>query len=359
MLASKLRFSAAWMFYFVTLCAAATALFGWLGVPIGCFVTLIWVQLFVGARREWVAEAQGPPADKRPGPIRQNDPAGNPRAGNPRAGASKLDALVVLLIGGLVVGLLIPAAPDYEPQQQADTSMRLVAQAVEAYHQHFGRPVPERIVADDGTPWHSWRVLILPFLGEEKLAAAYRWDEPWNGPHNSQLAQYRPWHYRTYYPHSQEQRTTTALHLLTAPDGLRYVVEHEQAESSWLQPTQLSGWQPFAELPSQEHGFWNHGFFVSTYHGRLAVNCQQSVHLHPATGDGRELSQAWPTPQAAAISVSPSLADTHAGSPAARRAQLGQVFYHVHWERPLRLAFFLLLALLPLRWLPRKPPSVD
>src|SRR6516165_8146874 len=35
---------------------------------------------------------------------------------------------------------------------------------------------------------HSWRVLILPFLGQHEVYNAYVFDEPWNGPNNRKLA---------------------------------------------------------------------------------------------------------------------------------------------------------------------------
>ncbi len=42
----------------------------------------------------------------------------------------------------------------------------------------------------DGRPWHSWRVLILKNAPQRyrELYDAYRFDEPWNGPHNARLA---------------------------------------------------------------------------------------------------------------------------------------------------------------------------
>jgi len=40
---------------------------------------------------------------------------------------------------------------------------------------------------DQGQCWHSWRVLLLPDLGHADLYAQYRFDEPWDGPHNRQL----------------------------------------------------------------------------------------------------------------------------------------------------------------------------
>jgi len=35
---------------------------------------------------------------------------------------------------------------------------------------------------------HSWRVLLLPYLGEKGLHSQYNFNEPWNGPNNGKLA---------------------------------------------------------------------------------------------------------------------------------------------------------------------------
>jgi hypothetical protein len=46
------------------------------------------------------------------------------------------------------------------------------------------------VLGPDGKPWHSWRVLILKNAPHpySELYRAYRFDEPWDGPHNAQLA---------------------------------------------------------------------------------------------------------------------------------------------------------------------------
>jgi hypothetical protein len=51
-------------------------------------------------------------------------------------------------------------------------------------------------VDENGNPAHSWRILLLPWLDQGPLYNAYRFDEPWNGPNNSKLAEKIPSVYR-------------------------------------------------------------------------------------------------------------------------------------------------------------------
>ncbi len=60
--------------------------------------------------------------------------------------------------------------------------------AVANYQDLYGSLPPAYVPGPDGTPWHSWRVLILPQMEHAALYNAYRFDEPWDGPHNSRLA---------------------------------------------------------------------------------------------------------------------------------------------------------------------------
>ena len=39
---------------------------------------------------------------------------------------------------------------------------------------------------------HSWRVLLLPFLGQQELYADYNFAEPWDSPNNRRLLTRRP-----------------------------------------------------------------------------------------------------------------------------------------------------------------------
>jgi hypothetical protein len=60
--------------------------------------------------------------------------------------------------------------------------------AIRVYESYHGHLPPAYVLGPDGTPWHSWRVLLLPYLHQEEVFQKYRFDEPWNGPNNSKLA---------------------------------------------------------------------------------------------------------------------------------------------------------------------------
>jgi hypothetical protein len=64
--------------------------------------------------------------------------------------------------------------------------------AVANYQSANGTYPPAHVIGPDGRPWHSWRVLILPYLEESELHKEYDFDEPWDGPNNRKLAARMP-----------------------------------------------------------------------------------------------------------------------------------------------------------------------
>ncbi|MCA9151787.1 MAG: DUF1559 domain-containing protein, partial [Planctomycetales bacterium] len=101
-------------------------------------------------------------------------------------------ALVAGLIG---LFLFIPECGDARGAARRNACLnncRGIAQALLAYHEKHGSFPPAFLADEQGTPIHSWRVLILPFLDEQALFDKYRFDEPWNGPHNVELLREMP-----------------------------------------------------------------------------------------------------------------------------------------------------------------------
>jgi len=59
----------------------------------------------------------------------------------------------------------------------------LACHSFESNHKRF----PSNLVDTEDKPLLSWRVAILPFLGQKKLYDRFRHDEPWNSEHNIAL----------------------------------------------------------------------------------------------------------------------------------------------------------------------------
>jgi Protein of unknown function (DUF1559) len=71
-------------------------------------------------------------------------------------------------------------------------NLKQVSLALYNYHERFGSFPPAYIPDASGRPMHSWRVLILPFLEEQRLYDQYDFGEPWNGPNNIKLLDSMP-----------------------------------------------------------------------------------------------------------------------------------------------------------------------
>jgi len=91
-----------------------------------------------------------------------------------------------------VVGaLFLPATRSARPaarRSQCLNNLRQIGLALHNYHQQYDCFPPAIIADSNGQPMHSWRVLLLPYLDQSALYAEYRFDEPWDGPNNSKLA---------------------------------------------------------------------------------------------------------------------------------------------------------------------------
>ncbi len=321
--ASRIRFSTAHLFYAILLSGVSVSLFGAMGLAVAALVLLIWSQILAGARRE---------ADQ---PSDLQDPS------NLRAGFTRIELLAGLMLTAAITGLILPAKSDFDPMQQASNSMRQISKAISAYEAKHKCCIPAVVFDANGFPAHSWRSLILAELGEDKLAANYSFDEPWNGPNNILLLNYRPWHYRPFYPETEDptiseaHRELTNIHLIQSSAPLKnesqhpIVFEHELARVHWLEPSSmtLADLQKLNRVPSEDAGFWDHGVLVSEHRGRLAAS-GDSVHVfHPGChlNDLTKLSETQHT--------------------------LGQPARLYHFGTLLRALLFAAVTLYPLRWL--------
>jgi hypothetical protein len=155
-----------------------------------------------------------------------------------------------------------------EAEYRACCSNRLkaIALAMHQYHDDYGCFPPAHISGKDGQPKVSWRVLILPYLAEDRpngpelrsLYNAYRFDEPWDGPNNRKLAERMPqvfgcpndpeWRHShvnylaitgpgTLFP---DAHSTKLGDIVDGPDRTAMFIEVGNTGINWLQPIDLA-----------------------------------------------------------------------------------------------------------------------
>jgi len=76
-----------------------------------------------------------------------------------------------------------------------DGHLHKIALALKNYRDDHGHYPPAYVADPAGTPMHSWRVLILPYLSYEDLYSRYSFSEPWDGPNNRLLGAEMPTEY--------------------------------------------------------------------------------------------------------------------------------------------------------------------
>ena len=88
---------------------------------------------------------------------------------------------------GAMLGSFFGAAA----RTQSMNNIRQLGLAMHNYHDAYGSLPPSVIVHESGHR-HSWRIAILPFIGERKLYNEYRMNEAWDSPHNAKVTERIP-----------------------------------------------------------------------------------------------------------------------------------------------------------------------
>jgi prepilin-type processing-associated H-X9-DG protein len=100
-------------------------------------------------------------------------------------------AYVVLIVLFLVcLGVLMPTvqgAREAARRAQCCNNLMQISLALLSYEGTNGCFPPATIADKNGKPMHSWRVLILPYLEQNRVYNAYNFNEPWDGPNNKKL----------------------------------------------------------------------------------------------------------------------------------------------------------------------------
>lgn len=170
-----------------------------------------------------------------------------------------------LALGGLVIGLsIVVVAPAVQAARaeslkaKSSENLQLIAQAMQQYHAEHGSFPPAFVADSAGKPMHSWRVLLLPYLGERALYQQYDLAQPWDSPTNMMLVTRMPSvyaspgddsalaSYETSYMVVVGKNTifqgTKSLNMNEVTDGLAntlLVVESTESGVCWMEPKDL------------------------------------------------------------------------------------------------------------------------
>lgn len=136
--------------------------------------------------------------------------------------------------------------------------MKQIALALHQYHDRFEAFPPAYTVDKEGRPLHSWRVLILPQMGQQDLYQQIHLNERWDSPHNKQYHNRRPYLFGhplvrdtvageahilavvgrdTIWP-EQYSATTASCERGTSNTGM--LTEYSGGEINWMEPRDLS-----------------------------------------------------------------------------------------------------------------------
>jgi hypothetical protein len=131
-----------------------------------------------------------------------------------------LPGILLILCAAIALEARPAAAADPElptPAQDTREKLKSLGLAMHKYHERYKHFPPAVVIGPDGKTSHSWRVALLPFLGEEtqRLYAKYKRDEPWDSPTNKKVLDQMPDIFRSCY--DDPKSTKSAFYVLVGP----------------------------------------------------------------------------------------------------------------------------------------------
>ena len=145
-----------------------------------------------------------------------------------------------------------------DAQRRVD-KLRAITYALEDYMRENGSYPSPKVSNSIAEPGHSWRVAVLPYLGEDSVFKKYSFGEPWNSPNNrkliDQLSSNSPFYtsaksrssYKTPFKLVKGEGTMFESDNQPNPHALRHgasqqilLVEDNSTMVNWMQPEDLT-----------------------------------------------------------------------------------------------------------------------
>ena len=141
-------------------------------------------------------------------------------------------AIGALAVGGVALAwLLAVTAMRYGGQSirqvaqqrvrgESIRNLEAIALAMNNYAADYGTYPPPVIRSETGQPMHSWRDVLLSYLGEEDLASRYDMNEAWDAAGNVELQYEMPRVFRHPVAGGGGYSTQSSYYLITGPGTL-------------------------------------------------------------------------------------------------------------------------------------------
>src|SRR5262249_7810923 len=165
-----------------------------------------------------------------------------------------------------------------ENRNGSATNLKKLGLAMHNHHDDKGELPAAAICDGDGKPLLSWRVALLPYLGENDLYNEFKLNEAWDSAHNKKLLAKMPAIYgddgdKTFYQVFTGEGTlfdgNKAAKLSDVTDGLANTILFVEAGEAvpWTKPADLryTAGKPLPKLG----GLFKDGFHVTTGDGAV------------------------------------------------------------------------------------------
>jgi uncharacterized protein DUF1559 len=153
--------------------------------------------------------------------------------------------LKLSVVVGLSVFLIFSVGPPIKKLREkakrihSGNNLKKIWEGIHGYHEKYGHFPPATVFDKDSEPLYSWRVLILPFLGEQALFDEFNLDEAWDSPNNKPLLAKMPLPY--VHPTQGRPKEPYATHYQVFTGGGSLFEASPQSQSRTLEELEKAG----------------------------------------------------------------------------------------------------------------------